>query len=406
LLFLAFFLPLTIYCLLFVISLLFLWPLDLFVKFLIVRRAKLKIQKFQNLKITIIGIAGSYGKTTMKEMLKQVLGSRLQVSATPESVNTPVGISRWILKNIDSSVQVLIVEMGEHYKGDVEEICNITRPDISVVTGINEAHLERMGNLENTIDTIFEIVSGLKEKGLAVLNGDDANIISNYKKYIWPDQKVARYQVSGISYTKFNIEKLGWDLEVEGLGSVFINLLGEYAFGNVDAVVKIARELGMKNEEIKKGLEKIKPVSHRLEPITSTNGILIIDDAYNGNSKGVSEAIKVLSRFENRRKVFITPGLVETGKAVAEVHRDIGKQLATVADVVILIKNSVTPYIELGIKNYELRMEQDSKLKATSYKLPAIVWFDTAKEAHESLKNILQPNDVVLFQNDWGDQYV
>lgn len=385
----------TIYYLLFTIALMLLWPFDFFAKHFIVWQAKSKILNLKS-KIKIIGIAGSYGKTTMKEVLKQVLGSRFKVQATSDSVNTPVGIARWILKNVDEATEIIIVEMGEHYRGDVEDICNISKPDIAVVTGINEAHLERMGTMENAAATIFEIVGGLKPKGLAVLNADDKNVMGNYKKYITPDYRVAifgRNPKSEIRNPKFDQGKLGWEIEILEIGKVFVNLLGEYALGDVDAAMKIARELGMTSEEIKKGIEKIKPVEHRLQAILSANGVLVIDDAYNGNPEGVKEAIKVLSRFEGRRKVYITPGLVEMGSSTAEIHREIGKQLAGVADVVTLIKNSVTSDIELGIRNYELGMK------------PQIIWFDNAQEAHAGLKDILKPGDVVIFQNDWGDQY-
>jgi UDP-N-acetylmuramoyl-tripeptide--D-alanyl-D-alanine ligase len=394
------------YYLLLTTALLILWPLDFLLKQIVITRAKSKIKDLsikldpgseagmtrQGLKI--IGIAGSYGKTTMKEVLRQVLGIRYKVLSTPESVNTPVGISRWILKNLDSSVQILIVEMGEHYKGDIKEICNIVKPDTSVVTGINESHLERMHTMGTIVQTVFEIVSGTKAGGMVVLNGDDERVMKHYKEFIWPDHRIAEYKVSSIMYKVFDSENLCWKIKLDENIETSVNLLGEYALGDVDAAVKIAKSLGMSNEEINAGIKNIKPVEHRLQPIKSAGNILVIDDAYNGNPDGVREAIKVLSRFEGRRKVFITPGLVEMGKASAEVHRQIGKELAGVADIVVLIKNSVTPEIELGIMNYELG------------KKPQVIWFESAQQAHSTLSTILKPNDVVVFQNDWGDQYI
>ncbi len=433
----GFFFLLTIcYMLLYTIAVLLLWPIDWLVKQIIVTRAKLKI-KDKGSRIKIIGIAGSYGKTTMKEVLRAVLSTQYTVYSTPESVNTPVGIARWVLKSVKSDTEILIVEMGEHYKGDVEEICNIAKPDVAVVTGINEAHLERMKTLGNITDTVFEVVSKSKAGALIVLNGDDKNVEKNYKNYIWPDHKVEKFSARGgsalgrqISNFKFDTEKLGWDATISVIASaseailknkeiatssdkaltprndnkvdkVFINLLGEYALGDVVGAIKIAESLGMNNEEILNGIANIKPVEHRLQPIKSAGGVLVVDDAYNGNPAGVAEAIKVLSRFENRRKLFITPGLVETGKATAEIHREIGKQLAEVADVVILIRNSVTGFIEEGIN-------ESSKYQVASikYKKPEVIYFNTAQEAHPSLSKILQPNDVIVFQNDWGDQYI
>lgn len=378
------------------ISLLLL-PVDSVLKSIIVRRAKSKISNFKS-QIKVVGIAGSYGKTTMKVAVAEVLRVKYKVLSTPESVNTPVGVARWVLKNLKGDTEIFIIEMGEHYQGDVEELCKLAAPDISIVTGINEAHLERMGNMETVISTIFEIVSGTKPGGTIVINGDDENVVGNFKKYIWPDHKVVQYQRSNIKNQNFKEDVLGWEAESVEVGNFKIHLLGEYILGVVDAVIKVGLELGLSTEEIKKGLENIKPVSHRLQPSLSGGNILVIDDAYNGNSEGVKEAVKTLSRFENRRKIYITPGLVETGASTKAVHVEMGRQLAEVADVVILIKNSVTPFIQEGING-----STKSQVPSTN---PAIILFNTAQEAHAGLKDILKPGDVILFQNDWGDQYL
>ena len=401
---------LLFYFLWFSLALILIWPLDSFAKQVIIARAKSRIKNLKDLKI--IGIAGSYGKTTMKQVLFEVLGAKFNVTATPESVNTPIGIARWILNKFDENLQVAIVEMGEHYSGDIEYLCKITPPDIAVVKGINEAHLERMKTLENITNTIFEVAGNAKPGATMILNGDDKNVMDNYKKYVWPDHKLLFYGTKNKSNFQFSIfppkadlydnfqfsaEKLGWEVEIEGLGNIFINLLGEYALNDVQAAIIIAKQLGMSDTEIKIGISKISPVEHRLQPITSANSVLIIDDSYNGNPDGAMEAIKVLSRFANRRKIYITPGLVETGKAAKKIHLEIGKQLAGVADVVILIKNSVTGFIEEGMKDEGLRIKD---------KISQVIWFNTAQEAHVGLKNILKPSDVILFQNDWGDQYL
>lgn len=384
------------------VGLLMVAPFDAAAKFIVVSRAKSKLANIPNLKI--IGIAGSYGKTTMKEVLKAVLSAKFRVMATPESINTPVGIARWILNSVNASVEILIVEMGEHYKGDIEQLCQLTPPDISVVTGINQAHLERMKNMDTIVGTIFEIVSGTKAGGLVVLNGNDARVMGHYKEFIWPDHKIEKYAIEDFSNSVFNPETLQWQGQLAGAGELKINLLARYALGVVSAAVKISKSLGLSPEEIRKGAESIRPVEHRLQPIRSGGDVLVIDDSYNGNPDGVREAIEVLSFFTQRRKVFITPGLVETGKEAKEIHLEIGRQLAGVANVVILIKNSVTEYIEAGITNQESSKSSEPKIKESN--LPSILWFGTAQEAHAALKDILKPNDVILFQNDWGDQYI
>lgn len=407
---------LPFYFVLFSLALLVLWPLDAYVKSMLVKKAQEKIRKLSSPSsglrppspsrgeggLIVIGVAGSYGKTTTKEILSQVLGVRYKVLATPESVNTPVGIARFILNKVDESTQVIIMEMGEHYRGDIKELCEIARPDIAVLTGSNEAHLERMGSLENVIATIFEAAEFAKPGASIVLNGDDANITNYYRKFTTGHQVI--FYSSGKGLTNFNItnkkfdeEGYLWQFSVEGKGVFTIKLLGEYAVGAGVAALAVGEMLGLSAMDLKIGLSQIGPIEHRLQPIKSAGDVLVIDDSYNANPQGVEEAVKVLSKFSGHRKIFITPGMVEIGNKSAELHRAVGRQLAGVADVVILIKNSVTGFIEEGLK---------SAKQQTNKSVSEIIWFDTAQEMHQALKNIIKPGDVVLFQNDWGDQYL
>ncbi|MDD5146797.1 MAG: UDP-N-acetylmuramoyl-tripeptide--D-alanyl-D-alanine ligase [Candidatus Pacebacteria bacterium] len=381
---------------LYTFSLILLRPLEFLVKRVIISKAK-NIVKSSNVKI--IGIAGSYGKTTMKNVLTSILSAKLKAQATPKSVNTPVGIAQWLIKSCQEKPEVLIIEMGEHYRGDIKNLCSITPPDIAILCGINEAHLERLKNIENSIATIFEIVEGSKEDALLILSADDQHIRENYQKYV-NNKNVSFYSYLNnplanlqIKERRFDVEGLFWSFTIEGLGEMRTRILGEYILGDIIASVTVAQSLGLSPEEIRKGINKIEPIEHRLQPVKSQGGILVIDDSYNGNPKGAHEAIGLLSRFQHRRKIFLTPGLVETGPKMKEIHKIIGRELAGVANLVILIKNSVTPHIAKGLVDGGF---DESK----------IVWFNTAQEAHNKLGNILKPNDVILFQNDWGDQYL
>lgn len=392
------FLPL--YFFLFSFALVAVKPLDKHLKNKLVNQARAKLSTMNNL--VVIAIAGSYGKTTMKQMLNKVLSAKLEVLATPDSINTPVGIARFILNKLTSRTRVLILELGEHYRGDVKELCELAPPDITVITGINEAHAERMGGLENITATIFEAVEFAQERAIVVMNGDDVNVFNNYSKVI-NGRRAIFYSAGGNKQAeyvaadkKFNAETLVWECLVKNINYT-LPLLGEYAVGTCAGVVAVAEQMGLSGMDIQVGLTRMEPVEHRLQPLPSSGDILVIDDSYNGNPDGVREAINVLSKFSGRRKVFITPGLVEMGESSADIHRQIGRQLAGVVDVVILIKTSVAGYIEEGIEKEEARSKNGG---------PKIMWFDTAVEAHENLKNILKPGDVVVFQNDWGDQYI
>lgn len=379
------------------LALVIIWPVDFLAKQFVILRARRKIQSLEGLKI--IGIAGSYGKTTMKNVLQAVLREKTEVLATPESVNTPVGVARWILKEVSGSTKVLIVEMGEHYRGDVKYLCDITPPDVAVITGINEAHLERMKTMDEIIATVFEIVDSAKPGALIVLNADDTNVLSNYQKFVWPDHRLAFYGSNSQSAQfkildfRFDRQRLGWNVILEEIGETFISLLGGYAPAYAQAAAIVGRYWKMHDVEIKRGIEKIHPVEHRLQPLDSAGNVLVIDDSYNSNPNGAAEAVEVLSQFSDRRKIYITPGMVEMGKRTAQLHQALGRRLAKAADVVILIKNSVTPFIAEG-------------LGEAGFKKDSIVWFESAQEAHSALKSILRSGDVILFQNDWGDQYL
>lgn len=370
------------------VSTIILSPIDRFAKNMAITKAKQLVLKNKDLKI--IGIAGSYGKTTMKSVLTSVLLNKFKVLSAPESINTPVGIAQWITKDLKPDTQILIVEMGEHYKGDVRDLCQIAKPDIAIITGINEAHVERLGYLEETTSTIFELVENSKHNALILLNSDDKRVNESYEKYI-QNQSIEKY-TSNVSGARFDPEQLNWIFDFDG-AQIEVPILGEYIIGVVGASIIIAKKIGMTNDEIKNGIKSIRPVKNRLEPIRSASGVLVIDDSYNGNPDGVREAINVLAKFPSRRRLFITPGIVETGKENEKVHQTIGRQLAKIADKVILIKNSATPWIEKGLTD-------------AGFDSGNIIWFETAQKAHESLSKILKPNDVILFQNDWGDQYL
>lgn len=352
-------------------ALFFITFIDLFSKELVITRAQRKMATLTNL--TVIGVAGSYGKTTMKEALRQVISQKFKTVATPGNINTPVGIARIVLNDITPQTEVFIVEMGEYQRGDIKHICSITKPQIGVITGINEAHLERMGTLAMTVATIFELAENMHESGLLVLNGDSALVRDNFKIYT-RGQNIHIYSQKRPSQLK-------------------TQLLGEYAGALMDGVESVARRLGMTQEEVRIGAAGILPIEHRLQPIQGKHNMLIIDDSYNGNPDGVSEAVRVLARYTDRRKVYITPGLVEMGERSATVHRQIGRELAPIADLVVLVKNSVTPYIKEGLVKAKFNKKN-------------ILEYASSEEVYSHMTDFARPNDVILFQNDWPDNYV
>ena len=376
-------------------------PLDSFAKSRIIRKARRKLARLPNLKV--VAITGSYGKTTIKAVLTSILTERFATLATPESVNTPIGIARFVLEKLSAETEVLVVEMGAYHMGDIRELCALTPPDVAVLTGINEAHIERFGSISNTVNAKFEIIRYAKKGGVAVLNVEDKRVRAEYAKNLAGHTAIfygdtagdtARYAIADIRFEPDGLRQSFSLTNAHGEAyRLMTPLLGDYAPATLMGAVCVAETLGMTRAEITHGIAMARPVAHRLQPFNAASGILVIDDSYNGNPDGAREAVRVLARFKNKRKIYVTPGLVEMGSRSAEIHRSIGTDLASVADIVILIKNSATGFIAEG-------------LKAGEFKNQDILWFNTAVEAHAALPAILKSGDVVLFQNDWPDNYL
>lgn len=359
------------------------WP----VEYVLVGRARRRLSRHKGLKI---GIAGSFGKTSMREILKAVLSVGKKVAAPPGSYNTPLGISSFV-NTLQGDEEVLIVELGEYYPGDIKRLCRVVQPDIGVITGVNEAHLERFENLERTRQTIFELADYLGEKPLYI-NGENAmarghshagNLL--YSRAGAGEVKVEGAQ-TGLGGTSFTLH----------LGSETMHarskLLGIHQVGPLSAAVHIALKLGLTPSQIENGIAQTQPFEHRLEPKSDAEGVTILDDSYNGNPDGVRAVIEFLSTLKGKRRWYITPGLVEMGARKEEVHKEIGKELARAGiEKVVLIRNSVTPFIAKGLQEGQFKGE--------------LMWFDKAVDAFAALPSLTVKGDVALFQNDWPDQY-
>lgn len=352
----------------------------------IIKQAKKKISKHQGLKIAI---AGSYGKTTMREILKTVISEGKKVAAPPNNFNTPLSISRFI-KNLEGDEDVLIFELGEYYPGDVRKLCKIVKPDMGVITGINEAHLYKFKTLESTVKTIFELADYLGGKPVYV-NGESALARkASYKNHIiYTRENADEWEVNNpttsLEGTSFTLLKDSQKINLKS------NLLGLHQIGPIALSAVVALKLGLTQKQIKAGVSKTKPFDHRLEPKKNADGVITLDDSYNGNPAGVKAVIDFLAILKGRR-FYVTPGLVEMGNKTKEVHVEIGKELANSGiERVVLIKNSVTPYIAEGLRNGHYKGE--------------VIWFNEALEAYAAIPHMTVQGDIVLLQNDWPDQY-
>ncbi len=359
-------------------------------------QAKEKIRTFKRLKV--VGITGSYGKTSVKFITSTILEDKFKTLKTPESYNTPMGVSKVINGELDDTYETFVVEMGARNIGDIKEMAELAGPTIGILTSVGPTHLETFKNIENIMKTKYELIDELPADGIAIFNYDN--------KYV---KKLAdKTFKEKILYGIQNINKVdiyAKDIEVSEKGSTFTlgykdgdemkvttKLLGEHNISNILAGVAAGKALGMELADMAERIDKVEPVPHRLQLINPGTGITIIDDAFNSNPVSSKAALDVLSKFKEGRKVIITPGMIELGEDEDKENKQFGKNIAKVCDFAILVGKNRTKPIQEGIKSQGFPAE-------------SLFIVDSLDQATQVLQKLVRPKDVVLFENDLPDNY-
>ncbi|MCZ2095871.1 MAG: UDP-N-acetylmuramoyl-tripeptide--D-alanyl-D-alanine ligase [Chloroflexota bacterium] len=354
----------------------------------------------------VIGITGSYGKTSTKEYLAHILNGRFRAYATPKSYNTLMGVCIAINNDLsnDSGYDYFIVEMGAYVPGEIAGICDLVKPQISIVTAVGPQHLERFGSLENTARAKYEIIEALPPEGAAVFNWDDPYVRAMYERgypqnrigVTWQNTDLAtqlRFHARDIRAT---VDGLRFDVVDTLTGEeqpITTRLVGQHNVTNILLAIATARHLGMSLGEIALRVASLEPAEHRLQRRVLPGGVTVIDDAYSANPVGAQNALNVLSLYRAGRRVLITPGMVELGPIQDEENRKLGRLAAQVCTDIILVGEDQTRPIQQGIR--ETGFPAD-RLQVYDTREEAIAWFNTA----------LQPGDTVLFLNDLPDTYL
>ena len=338
-------------------------------------------QVFERSGVIRIGVVGSYGKTSVKNILKTLLSEKYSVIATPESYNTPMGIAKTVLSNECEGKQIFIAEMGARKKGDIKELCDLVKPDYAIFTGVCEQHIATFGSLENIWTEKSEILKCGAKK-----------VVCGSSLKTWLQETDDRVLVLdegadaqfGAMATAFTLRLYGENVPVK------TKLLGNAAVENIRLAVALCVELGLTAEEIVRGIEKLEPIPHRLQ-CTEQNGVYILDDGYNCNPKSAEEGIAALQRFGGRTCI-VTPGIVECGVLEGKINRELGEKIAAANfDKVILVGTTLVNAVKSG---YE---ESGDMEKCT-----VVSTLDGAKA---ELSKWLQKGDAVLFLNDLPDVY-
>lgn len=370
------------------------YPIETLIGKQFYKRAQKKLKDMPDLKI--IGITGSYGKTSTKNIIATILSQKYSVLATPESYNTTLGVVRTINEKLEAIHQVFICEMGAKEVGDIKEISDLVKPQYGVLTAVGPQHLETFKNIENVKKTKFELINSLPEDGVAILNYEDDIIknteIEKNKISFGLDKDKCDYYADNM-----NIDETGSNFDIHMKSGTILKastkLLGELNVINIVGAVALAEILGLTLDEIKMGIKNLKPVEHRLELKQVNQGITIIDDAYNSNIKGAKMALDVLSKFKNKQKVLITPGIVDLGEKLEEYNKNLGKQATKVADFIILVGEKQAEPIKMGL------LEE-------GYSQANIFIAKNLNEALIKMREIVKSDSVVLLENDLPDNYL
>ena len=358
------------------------------------RKASKKLKSNPELKV--IGITGSYGKTSTKNIVNTILSQKYNSLMTPESYNTTMGVVRTINENLKPIHNMFVCEMGAKYRGDIKEICDIVHPDIAIITAVGPQHLDTFKTLDNVFKTKFELVDSLdEEKGLAFVNWEDENIknIDISKKFI----KYGLHEDSDYYALNIEVGEMGSDFDVRMPGGRIIRaktkLLGKHNVLNIVAGVAVADKLGLSEDQIRMGIKSIKPVEHRLQIRPNPNGSIIIDDSYNANTRGSTTALEVLGSFKGRKRILITPGIVELGDQAYELNKKLGKEATKHCDFVILVGEKQAKPMYDG-------------LKEEKYPESNIMIAKNLDEAIKKMNELMDSNTVVLLENDLPDNYL
>ncbi len=351
--------------------------------------------------LTVVAITGSYGKTSTKAVVAELLGQRMRVLATPGSYNTPNGIALTVNNRLRDDHQVLVLEMGMRYAGDIRELCEIVRPTVAIVTSVGVAHLETMGSIEAIAAEKGSLLREMVPGGTAVLNGDDPRVTTmtgregRALRVSLDPHSGADFVATEVRYGASGMTMTVRETATGETATLTTRLLGAHNATNVLLGVAVGRSMGIRLRALAAAATRLTPVAHRLA-LREENGITVLDDAFNSNPVGAKGALEVLGQMAGGgttgRRVVVTPGMVELGERQELENRAFGREMARHADLAVLVGPRQTAPIRAGLADAGFPDEK-------------VVVVKSLFEARDFLATWQRPGDAVLYENDLPDQY-
>ena len=342
--------------------------------------------------LRVIGITGSYGKTSTKYFLQRLLSTRYNVYMTPGNYNTTLGVTRAVREGLRPTHEIFLCEMGARHVGDIKEVCELAKPTMGIITSVGPQHLETFGSLDKVLSTKLELADAVKGKGPVFLNFDSEPLKTRNLS-----QESISYGINGENYTMSNlsIDENGSRFSIkapDGTRQEFsTRLLGHANVQNICGAIAVAHHLGIPLTTLAPAVRQLESVPHRLQLIRQT-GLTIIDDAYNSNPAGAKNALETLALCRGTR-IVITPGLVELGDRELDYNETLGRQTADTCHHLITVGESDrVDAIAKGAREGGLHRDNIH---------PAA----TVQQAMELARSLPGDSKMVLLLNDLTDNY-
>ena len=348
--------------------------------------AKLWRSKFS---IPVIGITGSNGKTTTKDLTAAVLSGKWNVLKTQANFNNEIGLPMTLLQ-LNKSYDVAVVEMGMRGLGQIKLLTDIAKPTIGVITNVGETHMELLGSIENIAKAKSEMAQAIEIDGEVVLNADDEHVAKMH------EVTKARPIYFGINHAAdvkaFNVKTVGegkteFDAFIgENMAHFTLNMLGIHNVYNCLAALAVGYACGLTIEEMQKGLASFKPTAMRFE-YKKVGDFNVINDAYNASPMSTKAALSNLAKVTDGRKILVMGDMFELGSVEVKAHEDIAVQAKEAGVSIIVTRGTLT---------------QNTARKAREIGIPEVYECANHEEAVATLKKVLQKDDTVLFKGSHG----
>ena len=377
-----------------VIAAYLMWPVEKGVQQLYQKDARNILEGYKKSGLTAIGITGSYGKTTVKNILASILSHQYPTLASPVSANTPQALSRCIREDLGPQHRYFIAEMGARHPQDIRVLSRFINPAVGILTAIGPQHLETLGSEDKVRETKYALIKGLPKDGFAVFSNDGRHVSASYRRAeilkaivgepgddLWAEE--VALSPEGSRFVLCTREGLRLPCETR--------LAGEHNIRNILLAAAAAFHLGASPRQVAQGVGEMRAVAFRLQASKHPKGYTIINNGFNTNPAASLKALEVLASYPGRH-VVVTPGFIELGKQEEQANRQLGRDIAAVAQEVLLVGLRRTLPIKEGLIEAGFPPEQ-------------IRSFPSLAEANRHVGQSFKEGDVVLYENDLPDQY-